>query len=506
MGQAALVNGIEVDSGPSASIVQAINCGELAGGTITVNPGTFTNQGTIQAASGGELSVTTTTWTNPGNLEADTGGLINIAGGLTLSPTSQVNIQVSGTTPGSFGLIAVAGVAALNGTLNVLPGAGFTLNEGDAIQVMTFASATENFVNVTGTGTGNGRYEFFVETLGDTAVTLTTATTSEDLAASSITIDSTGTAGQDVNVSYTVDNLSDIPVSGDWFDSFYLSQGTSLDATSFLLTRVERTTTVAANGSYTVTLSVPIPGILPGTYHPILFVDSRGLLPDADRSNNLLVSSSMIQVAVPSMNLGDSIPTTIASGQDLYYSVDIPAGHDIAFTVDSDAPGVAEMYVQYDSVAGPTDYDKFAYSSTGTHEQIDISGATQATYYILVQGTAAAAGGHSLTLSVHDEPFSLDGVSVTQINTGAPFTANLSGFLFSPQTTAALVSSTGKQIAAQSVTYQNRNTLYATFRGAPSSTTGLTATPGAAVRSHLDAPSTRSRLPRSRTAPRRRSP
>ncbi len=41
-----LVNGIELDSG--GTIVQAINCGELAGGTITVNPGTFTNQGTLE--------------------------------------------------------------------------------------------------------------------------------------------------------------------------------------------------------------------------------------------------------------------------------------------------------------------------------------------------------------------------------------------------------------------------------------------------------------------------
>ena len=40
-----LVNGIEVLSG--STVVQAINCGLLAGGTITINPSTFTNQGTL---------------------------------------------------------------------------------------------------------------------------------------------------------------------------------------------------------------------------------------------------------------------------------------------------------------------------------------------------------------------------------------------------------------------------------------------------------------------------
>jgi len=43
-----------VDSG--GSIVQAVNCGELAGGTITINPAAFTNQGTIAADDSGGLT------------------------------------------------------------------------------------------------------------------------------------------------------------------------------------------------------------------------------------------------------------------------------------------------------------------------------------------------------------------------------------------------------------------------------------------------------------------
>ncbi len=394
-------------------------------------------------------------------MEADSGSVIKIGGAATLSPTSQVNVEVTGTTPGSFGLIAVSGSAALNGTLNVLSGAGVTWSAGDAIQVMTFTSATENFVNVTGTGAG--RYLFFVETLGDTAVTLTTSATSEDLAASSLAVGASGTAGQDIDVTYTVDNLSNIAVSGDWFDSVYLTQHTTLDSTAVLLTRVERTSTIAANGSYTVTLSVPLPGLLPGPYYPILFVDSRGLLPDAHRSNNLLVSSSTIQVAVPSVGLGGSVPLTVAAGQSVYYSVAIPAGHDVAFSIAADAAGAAALYVQYAGIVSPSDYEQFAFDPGSPTDEIDLSGATAGTYYILVQGQAAAGSGHSLTLSVHDEPFSIHGVSVSQADTGEPFTVVLNGFLFTPQTTASLVSSTGAKIAAQTVTYISRNTLYATF-------------------------------------------
>jgi hypothetical protein len=206
-----LVNGLEVDSGNS--IVQAINSGELAGGTLTINPATFTNPGTLQAQDGDDLAVTATTWTNQGTVEADSGSIININGSVTLAPTSQINVEVRRTTPGGFGSIVVSGAAALNGTLNVVAGAGFTLNAGDAIHVMTFASHTDNFVKVT--GTSSGRHAFFVETVSDTAVTLTAAVSAEDLAASTLVVPATGTAGQDAIITYTVDNISNVTVTGD---------------------------------------------------------------------------------------------------------------------------------------------------------------------------------------------------------------------------------------------------------------------------------------------------
>jgi hypothetical protein len=160
-----------------------------------------------------------------------------------------------------------------------------------------------------------------------------------------------------------------------------------------VLTRVERTTPVPAHGSYTVALNVPLPGVLPGDYHLILFVDSRGLIPDANRANNLEVLTSTIHVTVPSISLGDSFPGTISSGQGVYYGIPIPAGHDVAFTVDTDVAGAAELYVRYGDVPSPSQYDQFAFDASSKHQEIDVSGATQGTYYILVQGQDARRRG-----------------------------------------------------------------------------------------------------------------
>ena len=50
-----LVNGIEVLTG--STVVQAINCGELAGGTLTVNPVTWSNSGTLGVVNGSSLNL-----------------------------------------------------------------------------------------------------------------------------------------------------------------------------------------------------------------------------------------------------------------------------------------------------------------------------------------------------------------------------------------------------------------------------------------------------------------
>ena len=54
-GDWALVNGIEVQSGGSDA--PAINAGELAGGTLSANVGTFTNSGTLAVSNGAALNI-----------------------------------------------------------------------------------------------------------------------------------------------------------------------------------------------------------------------------------------------------------------------------------------------------------------------------------------------------------------------------------------------------------------------------------------------------------------
>jgi hypothetical protein len=144
------VNGIQVLSGTTT--VLAIDCGLLNdGGGISINPTTFTNQGTLSAANGDGLSISNLTAPMKGVITAGATGTITVSGALTIDPTGTVNIDLGGTGAGQFGEINVTGAATLAGTLNVSLVNGYQPVSGDSIKIMTFASETGQFGTVNGT-------------------------------------------------------------------------------------------------------------------------------------------------------------------------------------------------------------------------------------------------------------------------------------------------------------------------------------------------------------------
>ena len=79
-------------------------------------------------------------------------------------------------------------------------------------------------------------------------------------------------------------------------------------------------------------------------------IDSKGLVPDVNRANNVAASSNPINVALPSAPLGQTVSGTIANGQDVYYQITVPAGQDLAINASFAALQGGELYVGYQSV------------------------------------------------------------------------------------------------------------------------------------------------------------
>ena len=144
-----------------------------------------------------------------------------------------------------------------------------------------------------------------------------------------MTIPANGTSGQNVSIPYTVHNLTTTPALGDWYDSLYLTPGVTFDPNAQLLGRVHHIGDVAGLGSYTETLTAPLPNLADGGYHIVVEVDSRDLVSDSNRSNNTGISTNAFHVSVPLLTIGVPITGTITEGQDIYYRMVVPPGQDL---------------------------------------------------------------------------------------------------------------------------------------------------------------------------------
>jgi hypothetical protein len=121
-----------------------------ASGTLTINPTSFTNQGTINVSNGDTVGINASSWSNAGLLNVS-GGSLNLGGTFTLSPL--------GTISHTGGTINITGTLNNTGmTLNVGTGTGagaLTMLGGD-ITGGTIADAGSGIVFTTSGGTLTG--------------------------------------------------------------------------------------------------------------------------------------------------------------------------------------------------------------------------------------------------------------------------------------------------------------------------------------------------------------
>lgn len=158
-------------------------------------------------------------------------------------------------------------------------------------------------------------------------------------------------SGQDLTLTYTVQNDSDNSAGGSWQDALYISSDDRWDIDDLLLIRVDRSGPVPAHGSYTVTTAAPVPGILPGNYHIILRTDIRNQVAEADESDNIGASLNTVAVDAESLTLG--IPSTgaMGAGRSAFYRVDVPEGQTLLVQLDSASTTAAnELYLSFGEV------------------------------------------------------------------------------------------------------------------------------------------------------------
>ncbi len=437
------------------------------GGTTILSSGTLGTAGNQIEIQGGTLSGPGTVNANVTNAgEVDLGsspGLLAVTGNYTQTSAGTLALKVGGAAAGTlFDQVNVTGTAALDGTLNVSLINGFGPSAGESFDVLNFASSSGSFATFNSPLIG-GLPELSTSTM-PASLDLVGATTSPDLAVSDINFTpANALLGQNVTVTYTDTNLgTQATTAGNWTDSVYLSPETVVDANAVLLGRVTHTGNLAGLASYTGTLTAPLPGTMVGSYHVIVVVDSGLQVPDTNRANNVAVAATSLAVSAPLLTLGTPVTGTIASGQDLYYQLNLAEAADVRITGSYALAGEASLYVRYGAIPDSSHYDEAVTDPSTASPAITLAQPQGGAYYILIQGQPGAGSGQSFTLSAIVSPFAITSVGPVQGSNAGQVTLTVMGAEFTSQTVVQL-NGPGGTVAASTVQFQNDTTLYATF-------------------------------------------
>src|SRR5205823_659238 len=165
---------------------------------------------------------------------------------------------------------------------------------------------------------------------------------------------------------------------------------------------------VAGSGSYSETLTTPLPPLLPRAYRAIVTTDSRKQVPDVDRSNNTGASSGTLAVTIPLLALGTPLPDTIGANQDSYYHLIVPPGSDVSLSAKYTVSSEAELYVRLGALPDRTTFDLSTLGNlASTSPELALTNTLGGDYYILLHGLSAAGAGQSFTLTATNSQFAL---------------------------------------------------------------------------------------------------
>lgn len=285
-----------------------------------------------------------------------------------------------------------------------------------------------------------------------------------DLVVGIITVPTNAVAGQSVTLTYTVRNIGSNTASGTWIDSIYFSGDTQWDLDDALFARVTHSGVVPPGGSYTKTVTAPLPGLVPDDYHVIVRSDIRNQFPESNEANNWAASLDQTSIDVPLLQLG--VPTTnlLQNSQSLFFRVDVGAGQTLLLRLSSDNPGSAnEIFVRFGAFPSRSVFD-FSYSEPTSPSQSVIIPTTQAgSYYVLIRGAFIPGGSEMVTLLAESIPFGLRSADPAVAGNAGPVTFLLGGAQLTANTQFRLADAGGQTHVATRMRLLNSAEALVTF-------------------------------------------
>jgi len=144
--------GSRLDMGAFLGVGRSFNDDPGGTGILNVTAGGVVKATAVHIGTSGTVSGNGTidgTVTNDGTIMPGTSpGTLDISGELVLSDSSVLVMEIGGTAPGQYDVLAIGGQLLADGTLRVVRSGTFAPSVGDFFDILTFASRSGNFDSV----------------------------------------------------------------------------------------------------------------------------------------------------------------------------------------------------------------------------------------------------------------------------------------------------------------------------------------------------------------------
>ncbi|WP_372898227.1 hypothetical protein, partial [Stieleria sp.] len=184
---------------------------------------------------------------------------------------------------------------------------------------------------------------------------------------------------------------------------------------------------------------------------------------DVGESNNQTASASTMQLTVPSLTLGVPLETTLGTGRQTLFAVDVPPDRALRVTVHADDNSVYEVFLRHNQSPTASSFDAHSGGALTDTPTAILPSTDAGTYYVLVCAFATQNGDSTVEILAELLPLAITNIQ-TDIGGDSGFvTTTISGARFHPDAIVKLVRPGFAEILPVGQNYVSASQLIVTF-------------------------------------------
>ena len=272
--------------------------------------------------------------------------------------------------------------------------------------------------------------------------------------------------GEDVEVSWTLQNVGFNPAQGNIKEAVYLSTDSVWSSDDIMLGSMTYTVNLASGGQAQRSATLTLQGVPTGDYYVVVRTNILNALNENTYTNNKAVSLMTMHVDYPSLYIGQEEQRELGSGQSAYYKLEVGPEYEnqtLSCKLTTAAPNISNgLYIAYSSAPTASNFNFSATLPYVQEQEILIPSLEQGTYYIMVTGQTSDNSTQNVTILASIINFEILSVDANSgANTGS-VTTQIIGAKFDTIMDFRLANSNG-YLPAEKVFFHNSTESFVTF-------------------------------------------